>query len=201
MADLIVLGGTAAIEQASKNAGVSIKVPFTPGRMDALQNQTDINAMNLLEPIADGFRNYKKSDYTFTTEQLLVDKAQLLRLTAPEMTVLLGGMRVLNTNYDNSNRGVFTKETHKLNNAFFTHLLDMNTIWTPTDDTNENFVGKDRANGTIKWYATRSDLIFGSHSELRAIAEVYASSDALEKFVKDFVSAWVKVMNSDRFDL
>lgn len=201
MADLIVLGGSAAIERASKNAGVNTKVPFTPGRMDALQNQTDIDAMKLLEPIADGFRNYKKSDYTFTTEQLLVDKAQLLRLTAPEMTVLLGGMRVLNTNYDNSNKGVFTKETNKLNNAFFVNLLDMNTIWTPTDDTNENFIGKDRATGTIKWYATRSDLIFGSHSELRAIAEVYASSDAMEKFVRDFVSAWIKVMNSDRFDL
>lgn len=201
MADLIVLGGSAAIERASINAGVNTKVPFTPGRMDALQNQTDIDAMKLLEPIADGFRNYKKSDYTFTTEQLLVDKAQLLRLTAPEMTVLLGGMRVLNTNYDNSNKGVFTKETNKLNNAFFVNLLDMNTIWTPTDDTNENFIGKDRATGTIKWYATRSDLIFGSHSELRAIAEVYASSDAMEKFVRDFVSAWIKVMNSDRFDL
>lgn len=201
MADLIVLAGNVAIEKAAKNAGYTIKVPFSPGRMDALQSQTDVESMALLEPIADGFRNYTKGEYTVTAEELLVDKAQLLKLTAPELTVLLGGMRVLNANYNNSNLGVLTTKKDALTNDFFVNLLDMSTVWKPTSDTKTEFEGRDRKSGEIKWKATRADLIFGSHSELRALAEVYASEDAKEKFAKDFVSAWTKVMNLDRFDL
>ncbi len=201
MADLIVLGGCAAIEQAAKKGGNSIKVPFTPGRMDASQGQTDIASMSVLEPIADGFRNYKRADYIFSTEELLIDKAQLLNLTAPEMTVLLGGMRVLNTNYDNSNDGVFTDKPGTLSNDFFVNLLDMNTEWKSKNNSQEEFEGRSRESGELLWTATRSDLIFGSNSELRALAEVYASNDAKKKFVKDFVSAWNKVMNLDRFEI
>lgn len=201
MADLIVLGGTAAVEKAANNAGVNITVPFTPGRMDALQEQTDVESFALLEPMADGFRNYLKTRYTVSTEELLVDKAQLLTLTAPEMTVLVGGMRVLNTNYDGSKHGVFTDKKDMLTNDFFKNLLDMSTEWKAADDTNEKFEGRDRKTGEVKYTATRADLIFGSQSELRALAEVYAQEDNNEKFVKDFAAAWVKVMNLDRFDL
>ena len=201
LADLIVLGGCVAIEQAAKNAGYPIEVPFTPGRMDASQEQTDPSSMAVLEPQADGFRNYLKTQYTFSTEELLVDKAQLLTLTAPEMTVLLGGMRVLGANFDGSKHGVFTNRIGSLTTDFFVNLLDMRVEWTATDDTKEIFEGRDRKTGKVIWTATRADLIFGSHSELRALAEVYASNDAHEKFVKNFVKAWVKVMNLDRFDL
>ena len=169
--------------------------------MDATQEQTDIKGMAVLEPMADGFRNYQKTNYTLSTEELLIDKAQLLTLTAPEMTVLLGGMRALSVNYDNSNKGVFVTEKDKLTNAFFVNLLDMSTEWKAVDDYGQLFEGKDRKTGHIKWTATRADLIFGSNSELRALAEVYASDDAQGKFVKDFVAAWVKVMELDRFDL
>ncbi|WP_282078998.1 catalase/peroxidase HPI [Aquimarina algiphila] len=201
IADLIVLGGSAAIEEAAKKAGYSIEVPFTPGRMDALQEKTDINSIALLEPMADGFRNYLKTKYTLTTEELLVDKAQLLTLTVPEMTVLVGGMRVLNTNHDNSRHGVFTKSPGTLTNDFFVNLLDMSTEWKAVSEAKEKYEGRDRATNELKWTATRADLIFGSNSELRALAEVYASNDAKEKFVKDFVNAWSKVMKLDRFDL
>jgi catalase-peroxidase len=201
MADLIVLGGNAAVEKSAKEAGYNIKVPFTPGRMDATQSQTDVNSMAVLEPIADGFRNYTKNQYTVSTEELLVDKAQLLKLTAPEMTVLLGGMRVLDANYNQSKLGVLTTQPGKLNNAFFVNLLDMNIVWKATNDTKEVFEGRDRKTGELKWTASRADLIFGSHSELRALAEVYASADAKDKFINDFVQAWNKVMNADRFDL
>lgn len=201
MADLIVLGGSAAIEKAASNAGYSINVPFTPGRMDASQEQTDIESINLLEPEADGFRNYLKTKYTISTEQLLVDKAQLLTLTAPEMTVLVGGLRVLGANFDQSNHGVFTDKKDQLNNAFFVKLLGMQTVWQAKDSSKEVFVGKDRLTGNDKWTATRADLIFGSNSELRAIAEIYAQEDSKEKFVKDFAKAWTKVMALDRFDL
>ena len=201
MADLIVLGGSAAIEEAAKKAGFPTQVAFTPGRMDATQEQTDVESMSLLEPMADGFRNYQKTEYTLTTEELLIDKAQLLSLTAPEMTVLVGGMRVLNTNYDNSKHGVFTTNEGSLTNDFFVNLLDMSYYWEATSDKKLEFVGKNRSSDKIMWTATRADLIFGSNSELRALAEVYASNDAKEKFVKDFVAAWVKVMNLDRFDL
>jgi len=201
MADLIVLGGSAAIEKAAADAGFKIQVPFTPGRVDATQEQTDIANMNVLEPIADGFRNYLKTRYTLTTEQLLVDKAQLLNLTAPEMTVLLGGMRALNANYDESKTGILTDKPGTLSTDFFVNLLDMNIIWTPVSSDQEIFEGRDRKSGAVKWTASRADLIFGSNSELRALAEVYASKDANEKFVKDFVAAWAKVMNNDRFDL
>jgi catalase-peroxidase len=201
MADLIVLGGCAAIEQAAKKGGSPVDVPFTPGRMDALQEQTDIKSMAFLEPMADGFRNYSKTQYTISTEELLVDKAQLLELTAPEMTVLIGGMRVLDANFNDTKHGVLTLKSGTLSNDFFVELLDMNTVWTPASNNKEMFEGRDRKTGNLKWTATRADLIFGSHSELRALSEVYASSDAKEKFVKDFVNAWVKVMNADRFDL
>ena len=201
LADMIVLGGCVGVEQAAKNADYPIEVPFTPGRMDATQEQTDPSSMAVLEPQADGFRNYLKTQYTFSTEELLVDKAQLLTLTAPEMTVLLGGMRVLGANFDGSKHGVFTNRVGSLTTDFFVNLLDMRVEWTATDDTKEIFEGRDRKTGKVIWTATRADLIFGSHSELRAIAEVYASNDAHEKFVKDFVNAWVKVMNLDRFDL
>ncbi|MFZ5970530.1 MAG: catalase/peroxidase HPI [Bacteroidota bacterium] len=201
LADLIVLGGCAAIEKAAKDGGHSVKVPFTPGRADATQAQTDVESFEVLEPIADGFRNYLKGKYSLTAEELLVDKAQLLTLTAPEMTALVGGMRVLNANFDGSKHGVFTKKPEVLTNDFFINLLDMGTVWTATDDTKEKFEGRDRKTGAVKWTATRVDLIFGSNSELRALAEVYGSSDAGEKFVSDFVAAWTKVMNADRFDV
>lgn len=201
LADLIVLAGSAGVEVAAKNAGFTVAVPFTPGRMDATQAQTDVNSFAVLEPIADGFRNYTKAQYSVPTEELLIDKAQLLTLSAPEMTVLIGGMRVLNTNFDNSTKGVFTNNQDKLTNDFFVNLLDMNVVWKATNDTKEVFEGKDRTTGTVKWTATRADLIFGSNSELRALAEVYASDDAKEKFVKDFVAAWTKVMDLDRFDV
>jgi catalase-peroxidase len=201
MADLIVLCGSVGIEKAAKNAGSIIEVPFTAGRMDASQEQTDIQSMAVLEPIADGFRNYSKTKYTVSTEELLVDKAQLLKLTAPEMTVLTGGMRVLNINYNNTNSGVFTQGKDALTNDFFVNLLDMGTVWTAKKDSKDEFEGRDRKTGNLKWIATRADLIFGSNSELRALSEVYASNDAKEKFVQDFVASWVKVMNLDRFDL
>lgn len=201
MADLIVLAGSAAVEKAAQNAGFNTKVPFTAGRMDATQEQTDVESFNLLEPMADGFRNYLKTKYTLATEQLLVDKAQLLTLTAPEMTVLVGGMRALNANYDQSNKGIFSDKKEQLTQDFFVNLLSMDTEWKAKDADQEVFMGKDRKSGKDKWTATRADLIFGSNSELRALAEVYASSDAKEKFVKDFVAAWTKVMNLDRFDV
>ena len=201
MADLIVLGGCVAVEDAARKSGTSVRVPFEPGRMDASQDQTDENSMRVLEPIADGFRNYLRENYIFTTEELLVDKAQLLTLTAPEMTVLLGGMRVLNTNYDNSQHGVFTDSPGVLTNDFFVNLLDMNTEWKAKANSSEEFEGRNRQTGKLEWTATRADLIFGSNSELRALAEVYASDDAKEKFINDFVLAWNKVMNLDRFDL
>ena len=201
LADLIVLAGCAAVEKAANDGGYKITVPFTPGRMDASQEQTDVDSFAVLEPAADGFRNYIKTKYEISTEELLVDKAQLLTLTAPEMTVLVGGMRVMNTNFDNSKHGVFTKHPEVLTNDFFVNLLDMNTIWKPTSESKEEFEGRDRLSGDLKWSATKVDLIFGSNSELRALAEVYGSADAQEKFVKDFVAAWNKVMNLDRFEL
>jgi catalase-peroxidase len=201
LADLIVLAGCAGVEKAAKEAGVTVSVPFTPGRMDASQEQTDVDSFAVLEPAADGFRNYLKTKYTISTEELLVDKAQLLTLTAPEMTVLVGGMRVLNTNFDGSKHGVFTERPEVLTNDFFVNLLDMSTSWKPTSESKETFEGYDRKTGELKWTGTRVDLIFGSNSELRALAEVYGSSDAQEKFVKDFVATWSKVMNLDRFDL
>lgn len=201
MADLIVLAGNTGVEQAAKNAGFEIKIPFHPGRMDASQEQTDVQSFGVLEPQADGFRNYTKTRYTIPTEQLLVDKAQLLRLTAPEMTVLVGGLRVIGVNYNDSKHGQLTQEVGKLNNDYFVNLLDMNTTWKSVDENHEIFEGRDRKTGDLKWTATRVDLIFGSHSELRALSEVYASSDAKEKFVKDFANAWTKVMELDRFDL
>ena len=201
LADLIVLAGCAGIEKAAKNAGYEVKVPFNPGRMDASPEQTDADSIAVLEPVADGFRNYQKTRYKISAEELLVDKAQLLSLTAPEMTVLVGGMRVLDTNWDHSKHGVFTKRTEALTNDFFVNLLDMKTVWIPTSEDKVLFEGRDRATGEIKWTATRVDLIFGSNSELRALAEFYGSADAKEKFMKDFVSAWNKVMSLDRFDL
>lgn len=201
MADLIVLGGTAGVEKAAKDAGFPIQIAFTPGRMDATQEKTDVKSVGLLEPAADGFRNYLKTQYTVSTEALLVDKAQLLTLTAPEMTVLIGGMRVLNNNYDDSKTGVFTSKPGLLTNDFFVNLLDMNVEWKAVDENKEIFEGHDRKTGSKKWTASRVDLIFGSNSELRALAEVYASNDAKEKFVKDFAAAWNKVMNLDRFDV
>jgi len=201
MADLIVLAGCAGVEQAAKNAGYQVTVPFSPGRGDALQEQTDVESFALLEPIADGFRNYMKKKYSVSAEELLVDKAQLLTLTAPELTVLVGGMRMLNTNYGNSKHGVFTDRPETLTNDFFVNLLDMGTTWHPVSDDRDLFEGRDRKTGMVKWTGTRVDLIFGSNSELRALAEVYACADAKEKFVHDFVAAWNKVMNLDRFDL
>jgi catalase-peroxidase len=201
LADLIVLGGSAGIEKAAKNAGHTITVPFTPGRTDALQEQTDVDSFAVLEPIADGFRNYMKKKYTISSEELLIDKAQLLTLSAPEMTVLLGGMRVLNTNFDHSKHGVFTKTPEALTNDYFVNLIDFSTTWKESDGSKDLFEGRDRKTGEIKWTGTRADLIIGSNSELRGVAEVYACSDAKEKFVSDFVSAWTKVMNLDRFEL
>ncbi len=201
LADLIVLGGCAAIEQAAKQGGFNIEVPFAAGRMDASQEQTDVESFDVLEPIADGFRNYQKAQYTVSAEELLVDKAQLLTLTAPEMTALVGGMRVLNANYGQSRHGVFTNRPETLSNDFFVNLLDMSTTWKPISDSADVFEGHDRETGDVKWTATRVDLIFGSNSQLRALAEVYAQDDAKEQFVQAFVAAWAKVMNADRFDL
>ncbi len=201
LADLIVLGGVTAIEQAAKNAGHDVRVPFTPGRTDASQEQTDVESFAVLEPLADGFRNYQRKGLPVRAEELLIDRAQLLTLTAPELTVLLGGMRVLGTNYDNSNHGVFTNRVGSLTNDFFTNLLDVTTEWAATSEAKEVYEGRDRKTGAVKWTGTRADLVFGSNSELRALAEVYASSDAKGKFVADFVAAWTKVMNLDRFDL
>ena len=201
IADLIVLAGNVGVEQAAKNAGYNVQVPFTPGRMDASQEQTDVNSFAVLEPQADGFRNYLKTKYTVSTEELLVDKAQLLTLTAPEMTVLVGGMRALNANYDGSKHGIFSTNKDKLSNDFFLNLLAMGTTWKATSDDQELFEGRDMKTNAVKWTATRADLIFGSNSELRAIAEVYAQEDNKQKFVNDFVAAWTKVMNLDRFDV
>jgi catalase-peroxidase len=201
LADLIVLGGCVAIEQAAKNAGHKVTVPFTPGRTDASQKQTDVASFTVLEPAADGFRNYQKTKYAVSAEELLVDRAQLLTLTAPEMTVLVGGMRVLNANFGKSQHGVFTKKPEALTNDFFLNLLDMGTEWKATAKDDDIFEGRDRETGNLKWTGTRVDLIFGSNSQLRALAEVYGSVDAQKKFVQDFVAAWTKVMNLDRFDL
>jgi catalase-peroxidase len=201
LADLIVLAGCAGVEQAAKNAGVSVTVPFSPGRMDASQAQTDVESFEVLEPIAEGFRNYQKAQYAVPAEALLIDRAQLLTLTAPEMTVLIGGLRVLNSNVGKSQHGVFTQRPEALTNDFFVNLLDMRTEWRATSDAKDLFEGRDRNTGTLKWTGTRVDLIFGSNSQLRALAEVYASSDAQKKLVEDFVAAWNKVMNLDRFDL
>jgi catalase-peroxidase len=201
LADLIVLGGCVGVEQAAKKAGYDIVVPFKAGRTDALQEQTDVESFAVMEPVADGFRNYLKTKYAVTAEEILVDRAQLLTLTAPEMTVLVGGMRVLNANFGQSQHGVFTKRSETLTNDFFVNLLDMNTVWTPTSEELEVFEGRNRVTGELRWTGTRVDLIFGSNSQLRALAEVYASDDAKEKFVRDFIAAWTKVMNLDRFDL
>ena len=201
LADLIVLAGNTGIELASKNAGVKVNVPFTPGRMDATQEQTDVASFEKMEPFADGFRNYMKAVTAVSAEYLLIDRAQLLTLTIPEMTVLLGGMRVLRTNSDNSDLGILTDKTDTLSNDFFVNLLDMKTQWRAADDSKYLYEGLDRKSGNVKWKATRTDLIFGSNSELRAVAEVYAVSDSKEKFIKDFVSAWTKVMDLDRFDI
>jgi catalase-peroxidase len=223
LADLIVLAGCAGVEQAAKNAGHNVTVPFTPGRMDASQEQTDVESFGVLEPIADGFRNYLKAEYTIPAEVLLVDKAQLLTLTAPELAVLVGGMRVLDTNVEGTQHGVFTTRAGALTNDFFVNLLDMKTEWKPASDTvpalvtskpglpqedrtaaagvADVFEGRDRKTGELKWTGSRADLVFGSNSQLRTLAEVYGSSDAQEKFVHDFIAAWNKVMNLDRFDL
>jgi len=201
LADLIVLGGCAGVEQAAKNAGHDVTVPFTPGRTDASQEQTDVEAFAVLEPVADGFRNYLKTKYTVSAEELLVDRAQLLTLTAPEMTVLFGGMRVLNANYGQSQHGVFTKRPETLTNDFFVNLLDMRTAWKAASEADDVFEGRDRATGKLMWTGTRVDLIFGSNSQLRALAEVYGCEDSQEKFLHDFVEVWKKVMNLDRFDL
>jgi catalase-peroxidase len=201
LADLIVLAGCAGVEKAAKNAGYEVTVPFTPGRMDASQEQTDVVSFGFLEPKADGFRNYQKTRFAVPAEELLLDKAQLLTLTAPEMTLLIGGMRVLNTNFEGTKHGVFTKKPEALTNDFFVNLLDMSTVWKATSNEREFFEGHDRATGAPKWTATRVDLIFGSNSQLRALAEVYGCADSQEKFIKDFIAAWNKVMNLDRFDL
>ena len=201
LADVIVLAGCAGVEQAAKKAGQDVKVPFTPGRADTTQEQTDVESFAVLEPGADGFRNYYNPRHRTSAEEMLIDKAQLMTLTAPEMTVLLGGMRVLNTNFDQSKYGVFTNNPETLTNDFFTNLLDINTTWSSTNDAQDVFEGRDRKTGNLKWTGTRADLIFGSNSELRALAEVYSCSDANQKFIKDFVAAWAKVMNLDRYDL
>jgi catalase-peroxidase len=200
LADLIVLGGCAGVEQAARNAGHEITVPFTPGRTDASQEQTDVESFAVLEPAADGFRNYRKAKYVLTAEELLVDRSQLLTLTAPEMSVLVGGLRVLNANFGKSQHGVFTQRPATLTNDFFVNLLDMSTLWQTTAD-DDVFEGRDRATGALKWTGTRIDLIFGSNSQLRALTEVYACEDSQEKFLQDFVAAWNKVMNLDRFDV
>jgi catalase-peroxidase len=200
LADVIVLGGSAAVEQAAKKAGHDVTIPFAPGRTDASQEQTDAESFAYLEPVADGFRNYLKAKYAVSAEELLIDKAQLLTLTAPEMTILVGGLRVLGANHGKSQHGVFTKRPETLTNDFFVNPLDMSTEWKATADENV-FEGHDRKSGKLKWTGTRVDLIFGSNSQLRALAEVYGSADAQAKFVADFVAAWIKVMNADRFDL
>jgi catalase-peroxidase len=200
LADLIVLAGCAAIEKAAQGAGHSLTVPFTPGRADAGQEHTDVDSFAVLEPAADGFRNYIKAKYSISAEEMLVDKAQLLTLTAPEMTVLVGGMRVLNANYDQSKHGVFTSRPEILTNDFFVNLLDLGTTWKAVSGSQDVFEGRDRVTGEIRWTGTRVDLIFGSNSELRALAEVYACEDSKEKFVQDFIAAWNKVMNLDRFE-
>ena len=201
LADLVVLGGCAGVEQAAKNAVHDVTVPFAPGRTDASQEQTDVESFTVLKPAADGFRNYLETEYTVSAEELLVDRAQLLTLSAPEMTVLVGGMRVLNANFGQSQHGVFTKRPETLTNDFFVNLLDMSTMWKATSEGNDVFEGRDRATGELKWTGTRVDLIFGSNSQLRALAEVYGSEDSQEKFLHDFVAVWNKVMNLDRFDL
>jgi catalase-peroxidase len=201
LADLIVLAGCAGVEQAAKNAGKSVKVPFTPGRADASQEETDVESFKVLEPNADGFRNYSKAYFASITEEVLIDKAQLLTLTAPELTVLVGGMRVMGANYDHSKHGVFTNTPGALTNDFFTNLIDFSTTWKASESNKNVFEGRDRVTGELKWTGSRVDLILGSNSELRAIAEVYACEDASDKFVHDFVAAWNKVMNLDRFDL
>ncbi|MDD1651009.1 MAG: catalase-peroxidase, partial [Methylococcaceae bacterium] len=201
LADLIVLGGCAAVEQAAKTAGHDIEVRFIPGRTDASQEQTDVESFKVLEPVADGFRNYLRDPYRVPAEEMLLDKAQLLTLTAPEMTVLIGGLRALNANVGHSVHGVFTQRPGTLSNDYFVNLLDMGTVWAPTSEAKDLFEGRDRATGKLKWTATRVDLVFGSNSQLRALAEVYAQADAKEKFVRDFVAAWYKVMNLDRFDV
>jgi catalase-peroxidase len=201
LADLIVLAGNAAVEAAAAQSGHAVSVPFTPGRTDARQDQTDVESFAVLEPIADGFRNYLKGKYTVASEALLIDKAQLLTLTAPAMTTLIGGMRVLKTNFGGTQHGVFTKRPEALTNDFFVNLLDMGTEWKPVSKDADEFEGRDRKTGAVKWTGTRVDLVFGSNSQLRALAEVYGSSDAEKKFVHDFIAAWNKVMNLDRFDL
>jgi catalase-peroxidase len=201
LADLIILGGCAAVEQAAKNAGHEVAVPFSPGRTDATQEQTDAHSFAPLEPVADGFRNYVRAADTLSPEELLIDRAQLLKLTAPEMTILVGGLRVLNANFGQTRHGVFTKRPETLTNDFFVNLLDMGTVWKAVPGSENLFEGRDRVTGEVKWTATRADLIFGSNSELRALAEVYASDDSQEAFVQDFVAAWAKVMNLDRFDI
>ncbi len=201
LADLIVLGGAAAVEKAAKDGGHDVKVPFTPGRTDASQAQTDAHSFAALEPTVDGFRNYIRGKHPMPVEALLVDRAQLLTLTAPEMTVLVGGLRVLGANTGKSKHGVFTDRPGTLSNDFFVNLLSMNIVWDPAAGSDEVYEARDRKTKQVKWTGTRADLIFGSHSQLRALAEVYASSDAKAKFVRDFVAAWTKVMNADRFDL
>ena len=201
LADLIVLAGCAGVEQAAKKAGVDVTVPFAPGRMDATQEQTDVDSFAPLEPVADGFRNYLKTRFAVPAEALLIDRAQLLTLTAPEMTVLIGGLRVLEVRVGQDRHGVFTDRPGALSNDFFRNLLDMGTEWKPLSPEREAFEGRDRKTGQPKWTGSRIDLLFGSHSQLRALAEVYASEDAQQKFVRDFVAAWVKVMNLDRYDL
>jgi catalase-peroxidase len=204
LADVIVLGGCAAVEQAAKNAGYTITVPFAPGRTDASQEQTDVTTFDVLEPTADGFRNYLQAGEMLSPETLLLDRAYMLRLTAPQMTALVGGMRALNTNVGESRHGVFTDKPEKLTNDFFVNLLDMRTEWKPSESSGGDarvYEGRDRATGKTKWTATAADLVFGAHSQLRALAEVYACEDGKEKFVRDFVAAWDKVMNLDRFDL
>jgi len=201
LSDTIVLGGCAAVEQAAENAGHDVAVPFAPGRTDASQEQTDVESFAVLEPIADGFRNYLKGEYAVSPEELLVDRAQLMTLTAPEMTVLVGGLRVLNANFGKSQHGVFTERRETLTNDFFVNLLDMGTSWEAASEAEDVFEGRDRATNDLKWTATRVDLVFGSNSQLRAIAEVYGCDDSREAFVRDFAAAWDKVMNLDRFDL
>jgi len=201
MADLIVIAGAAGVEQGARNAGHAVEVPVTPGRTDATQEHTDIASFAVLEPEADGFRNYLRTVYTVSAEEMLVDRAQLLTLTAPEMTALVGGLRVLGANVDKAAHGVLTTKPEALTNDFFVNILDMGTVWAPVDDTKQVFEGRDRATGAVKWTGTRVDLVFGSNSQLRAISEVYAGSDAAGAFARDFVAAWTKVMNADRFDL
>jgi catalase-peroxidase len=200
LADVIVLAGCAGVEQAAQNAGHNVSVPFSPGRVDARQDQTDVESFAVLEPIADGFRNYLNGRFPVAAEQLLIDRAQLLTLTAPEMTVLVGGLRMLGTNAGGAKHGVFTSKPETLSNDFFVNLLDMRTQWKPASEAKEDFEGRDRKTGKVKWTGTRVDLVFVSNSQLRALGEVYASADAKEKFVKDFVAAWTRVMNLDRFD-